>query len=208
MVQPAATTDYLANTSADGTGTNITGSVTVSAFEDGTGDCTISFTNANASAGYILAGSKVRGKGVYLYDPVYVIAEDTTSINANGPYQLTVDMKYQDDPAVAYSFAAFLLAFYKDPRLVLETITMYANKNDDNMSGFFYLEPGDRLSASETITGMNGEYFINGVEGEVLPGDIISFTWHVRDAGFDTFDFANWDSVEVDQAWDAGKWAF
>jgi hypothetical protein len=207
MVTPAATTDYLCNTASDGSGSNLTASTTVVA-TFGTGDVTLAFTNSSASDGYILAGSKVRGKGVYLYDPIGVTAEDTASIEDVGPHILTVDMKYQDNPDAAYGFAAFLLTLYQTPRLVVESVSFIANRNDTTMGAFFYLEPGDRLQIAEDMTGTRGEFFIQGVEGEILQGDIIRFTWFLRDAGYDMFSFANWDSVEVAELWDAGAWAF
>lgn len=209
MIDPVATTDFLANTLADGTGTNLTASFTFAAVDGifGTGDCNMLITNGSGSNGYLLAGSKVRGTGVYIDDPVDFTSEDTTSITTNGAYQLTIDQKYQDSINAAQSIAPFLLNLYKTPRLIVDSIKFCANSSDANMGAFFYLEPGDRIQISEDVTGIDGQYFIQGIEAEILPGDIIFYTWYIKDAGFDTYTFCRWDGVAATDGWDVGLWA-
>jgi hypothetical protein len=209
MIAPEATTDFLANTLANGGGTNLTPSFTFAAVGGvfGTGDCQMLITNNSASNGYLLAGSKVRGTGVYIDDPADTVSEDTTSITANGAYELTIDQKYQDSINTAQSIAPFMLNLYKTPRLVVDSVKYCANSNDVNMAAFFYLEPGDRIAISEDVTGIDSQFFIQGKEAEILPGDIIFYTFYIKDAGLDTFTFCRWDGVAATDGWDVGVWA-
>lgn len=187
MITPVATTDWLANTAANGSGTNLTASFAVSA-TFGTGDCTLTFTNNSASNGYILAGSKVRGTGVYIDDPIDVIVTDTAGIASEGQYQLAIDQKYAS-VASAQAFAPYLLSQYAVSRIDAESYSMCANYSDENMRGFFWLNCGDRVSLAEDVTATDSDYFIQGMEAEIQPGDIVMFTWYVKDAGFDVQDF-------------------
>ena len=201
MQAPVATTDYLMFANSDGTGTNLTANLTVTPTY-GTADVAYSLTNSGAN-GYVTKLNAV-GKGVYTPDPVDYVAEDATSINLVGPQLLTIDQKYQDNPTAITGVASVVLSQHKDPRMTADKAMFYANRNSTLMNAFILFEPGDRVNIIEDVTSTNNDYFINGLEAVIKPGGLVRFTWYLKDAGFDTFDFGQWD---VDN-WDAGTWAF
>jgi hypothetical protein len=102
MVPPVVTTDYTASSADDG-GVNKNAQLTVTAVF---GTEAVEFTLANSDTAAIwVTKLQVRGKGIYLYDPVQLLYEDTTSQATHGILPLSVDMKYQDDPVITDSLA-------------------------------------------------------------------------------------------------------
>lgn len=205
MVTPVANTHYQMFANIDGTGTDLTANLSVvPAF--GTTNFFHTITNTGITGGYITKFIAV-GKGIYWDDSVDYIVQDDASILKNGVSQLNLDLKYQDDPIVAESFANVLLNQYKDPRTNTKSITESVNKSTSTANAFLYLEPGDRIHHTEIMGGVNADFYIQGVKFAVVPGedsDIIAFTWYLKDAGFDTFSFGAWDT----DLWDTGLWGF
>lgn len=179
MVAPEATTDYLFNSKADGTGTNLTANLSVTAVYGSEG-VEYTLTN-NGSAGYVTK-LQARGKGIYIYDPIQYISEDTTSINSYGYMPLTVEMKYQDNPYEAITVADTILQQDKDPRTVVDTINLFANYNELLMFAFLYLDIGDLIHVKENQTGIDNFYYIQAVEFSIQAGGVIKYSWTVKDA--------------------------
>jgi hypothetical protein len=196
MVTPVATTHYKGFVNRDGTGTEITNDLTVTAYF-GTGNFKYTIVNG-ATAGYITFCQAV-GKGIYTDIPAEYYIEDATSIALHGDYPLVVDMKYQDDPSVANRWALVSLFQYKNLRTSINEVTFIANKQGSFLNAFLYLEPGDRIRIKEDVSAVYGDFFIHAVKFRIEPGNIVYFTWILRAAGLDTFNFVKWtgDSTPV-----------
>jgi hypothetical protein len=197
MAAPVATTDYLMNTARNGSGTNITADLAVTPVY-GASEVTYTLENANGAIGYVTYLRAV-GRAIFTGDPVDYIAEDSTSIALVGPTQLTLDQKYQDDPTAIVGIATVILDQLKDARTIPDKVSFYANRSSLLMNSFMSIEPGNRVRISEEVSGTIADYFVNGVEYVISPGGFIRFTWHLRNAGFDTFVLSKWDTAE----WDA-----
>ena len=197
MIPPEITTDYLMNTQADGGGSNISANLTILA-EYGTGDVTYTFTNNNASTGYITL-LQARGTGIYIYDPVDYIVQDDASVAINGPYQLTMDMKYQDDPLALIVMAPLILDLYKTANVVVDQIFHPANNSHELMNALVFVEPGYRIHEEETVAGIVTDFFVQGVEMFIKPGGKIDYGWFVKDAVFDSYDVMVWDDFDWDE---------
>ena len=203
MVAPVATTDYTGNTASNGSGTDLTANFIVTPVY-GTGDVSYAVKNNSASNGY-LTKCNARGYGVYIYDPVDAIAEDAAGVLANGPSQLTMDLKYQNNPLNAIDFAGTYKNIYSVPRLVVMGAKFLATGNASLLSSFFYLEPGDRIHLKENVTGTDDDFFIQGVKFEIQPGGLVSFFWHLRNIGYDVFTIITWGT----STWDGTDvWGF
>jgi len=204
MINPVTTTDYLANSAADGSGTNLTANFSLSV-TFGTGDAEITVTNNGGSAGYLLSGSKLRGYGVYIDDPIDSIEEDTANIAQNGTNQLTLDCRYQADPLNTLSFSQALIDILATPRIDLSSVTFCANRSTAAMLAFMYAEIGMRIHVNETVNGIDGDFYIQNVKYTIQPGGLIYCTWILKNSGYDAYGFAVWDT----DAWDDGsKWGF
>ena len=203
LVTPIATTHYLMNSLQNGSGTNLTAYLNVM-FSSGSGKPIFTLTNTGAAGGWITKLQAV-GIGIYTPDPTTLIVKDDDSIAKYTLKDLTLDMKYQDDPNLLAPIGSFLLAQLKDPRREIENVNFEANRNKKILKAFIELEPGDRIRYIEDISGTDGEFFIQGVKFVIKPKGKIDFTWYLKDAGLDSYDFAVWD---ID-AWDDGStWGF
>jgi hypothetical protein len=182
---------YTANANEDGSGANLTGSLTVTPTY---GTSEVSFILV-ASVAMWVTSLKAIGKGIYLYDPLSVIFEDV-AVQAQGVKQITFDMRYQANPTNTEAFAEYTLGLDKDPHTTVDRAPMLANRNSLTMYGFLLLEPGTRAHFIEDQIGIDGDYFINGYEAEMFAGQYVIFSPVLKTAGASSFwiwDVSVWD---------------
>jgi hypothetical protein len=80
-------------------------------------------------------------------------------------------MIYQQDVNLANTVAAAILANLKDPRSKVRAVRFTAQWDSAAMMHALAREIGDRVSVSETISGLAAaEYFIHGIGFEIIPG--------------------------------------
>jgi hypothetical protein len=186
MVVPAATTDYLFNTAADGSGTDITANLTVTA-SYGTEGVNYSLENTHATlTGYVIK-LQARGKGIYTYDPMTLMLEDAASKVIHGTRILNLDLKYERNIETAYNFASVHLNQYKDPQTAVETVEFVANHDGYAMATFLGCDIGSKFSLYDDLSAVNGDYFINGIEFAIMPGKVIYCTWYPSSAANDVY---------------------
>lgn len=199
MVTPVATTDYLMNTAEDGSGTNITAYLTVTATYGANG-VDYALANSYGSAGYVTK-LQARGKGVYAFQPVTYSAEYSTGINAHGRRTLRVDMPYQDNPLVGVDFAQSILDAVKAIGLRVTSITYEANKSAALAAAFVGLNIGDRITLDLSDYGLSLDAFITRVEVDVSEGGLVTCTYGLLDealtlaGGYWTLDSASYSQL-------------
>lgn len=163
-----AGTDYVANTAADGSGTVITSSVSVvvSAFAS---SAKFTVTNTGLVDAY-LTTLQLRGKGVYDDAPVTLEASSVQDFER----PLSIDCAYQDDVYVAQAAADYYHAIYSSLTQQIEALAFMATVSDDALTRALRLEPGDRVTVTETVTGLvSVEARVTWVELEVLPRRLV-----------------------------------
>ena len=189
MVTPASTTDFLMNTSADGTGSNITSSFTCTAVFGANG-VQWTITNNGAVTGYVTK-LQCRGKGVYDYSRAILTANDSSSQTSFGDNVLTMDMSYQTDANIGQLSADYLLHLYKDLLTYVPTMSYIANRNDFLMTQAIQLDISDRIGVTEDVSGLESiiagssatvGYFINGVGYEIQNGHLLKVTYTLAPA--------------------------
>ena len=188
MVKPAATTDYTMFSATFGGGSNITSDLEVAAVFK-TDKVTLALTNNNASTGYINK-LQVRGRGIYKYDGSSAVSSDANSIAAYGKYSLKMDMNYNVDVAAAQTIADKLKSFYKDLATTASESYWHANRSRALMCAFLAFEPGTRVTITETMSEIDADYFINGVNYTITPGAnrwAIDFGWYIKPAAEEDF---------------------
>jgi hypothetical protein len=209
MVVPEETTDYLMSTVKGGGGTDLTTYLQIihpaTTGEYGTGDVIYTLKNTHGSLDGWVNKLQARGRGVYIYDAIDYTVEDSNSIELIGPQQLNLDMKYQVDPTIIADFATIVLSQYKDAKTIVDKATFVANMSAFLMMAFLHIEPGDRVHMPEEVSGIDTDFYVNGVEFEIRMGNLCTCTWYVRDAGLDTYDFAKWD---INLWGDGTTWGF
>lgn len=203
MVTPVANTDYWMDSVSGSDAKDLTANLAITVTY-GTEGAEYSFTNNGASTGYIYL--QARGKGIYIYDPVSKIYQDTTSINQHGTHSLSVDLKYQNDPRMAEVSGQLLLSHHANPRSTAKSATFYTS-NEDLATVFNKIDVGSKITIKESQTGINGDYFVNGWEAEVVAGgrnettgNLIQYRLFLKRSAEDTYFFAKWDTLGT---WDS-----
>ena len=127
MQTPVSGTDYVANTAADGSGTNVTTQLTVTA-SFGASGVRWTITNTGTSTVY-LTTLQARGRGIYDYARAYLEAAPA-SVSADQAHNiLTLTLPYGSDMNVAQSVADDLLDVYGTPRTRVQSVTLMASRN-------------------------------------------------------------------------------
>lgn len=149
MVTPVATTDFVANSQADGLGSNITANVSVSAtFYASHVVLTITNTHATLTAYFTLL--QVRGKGIY--DQAPVVSEDT---NVSYPSRsLTVDLPYQNNEATGRTIANVILNNYDSGDDRVTEVSYVGDRSASLMAAAVDSEPATPYTITETVTGL------------------------------------------------------
>jgi hypothetical protein len=186
MLAPG-TADYWMNANRDKTGADLTGSFNIGTPTFYSNNVIYNVTNTGTANGY--AYVQAQGTAVRVYDPVISFVSDASSIAIHGKHTLNLDMKLQDDPTVATAFITTMLNQFKDPVTRAEVLPYYANRSPELLAAFLYMDIGSRFTAVESVSGVSGDYFINGVDFTILPGEIIMFSWNVKSSSYDTFAF-------------------
>lgn len=185
LVDPVATTDYLANSLADGSGTNLTGSLTVTP-DHGCDATQLTISLGGGTSGY-LTKLQVRGKGLYPYAAQTVEARDATSIAKYGMRSLLIEMPYQGDINVGQAVADAYLERWKDPGPSALSVSFWAITTtllSHALGSGSISSINSCISISESVTtgGLEGAYFINGFRGRLVHGRYFYATWYLARA--------------------------
>lgn len=182
MVAPVATTDYLLNTAADGSGTNKTGDATVVATYSGQG-VSYAVTNGSVVDCYVTR-AVARGKSVTRTD---VTIEETVA-GSYGERTLVIDLPYGSSINTARNIAAYLSTYLSQPVARVRSVKFLANRSDAFLTAAITAEPGDQVAITEDATGLVSQLFnVQKIRLELQPGGLLWCTWHVVPAGLDAW---------------------
>ena len=185
VIAPASGTDWIANTAADGTGTNITTSVDVTHSTTSANSVTFNIQN-NAGVTAYITTLQVRGKALKDVTETVFSATSGSSQLAYGENDSRISMQYESNTgSFASEIANWILNITKNARYVVKQFTLASNSNSTLMTQSLAREPGDKITVAETVTGLAATgtagvqigYFINGVSMTVNSGGIINTTW-------------------------------
>lgn len=179
MISPAGTVDYQMWTNSDGTGTDLTSQLTVAATYEADG-VNYAVQNTGGTTAY-MTKLQARGYGIYAYNPLEYIAEDSASQTANGEYEQVIDQKYQITMDKARVSGDAVLDQYKNPRTVVNSVTFNANSSSELMLSFLNLDVGDLIRLKEAQSAVDGWYWIQSVQFVCKPGGVIYFTWGLKE---------------------------
>ena len=156
--------DYTFNAAEDGSGKDLTEQLTVTAVFGGN-SAAVTIANNGPNDGFVPPnGIKLRGIGLYDFEPVIADRSDSGSITAYGECPLGYDMPYQSDPSNAGDLALFILALNKTASVRAQKVTFVANWSDTEAEQAFHLEVSDRVSVTSAPSGLAAEpYFVNGL---------------------------------------------
>lgn len=164
---PAATTDYTANTQANGLGTDKTAQIFIdpNVLTDLTNQLRISVRNGDAGTVFLTL-LRARGTSVTRRQPIRIVSEDATSQAAYGKRTFPLESKLYPDTIVAKTYLDTALAKYKSPRAVL-AFAYKANLSSSHMTQALTRDVSERITlvanntaASGAQLGISAEFFI------------------------------------------------
>lgn len=148
-------TDYAGNAAADGSGANVTASLSVvtTAYA-----AAVQFvvTNSSGSDIFLVNTSGVpllqlRGKGIYDEAPV---SYDAASVQSYGERIAIVDLPYQDNGNTAQERATFLERQYRSLSAQVTSLTFSASTSSALLTQGVTREIGDVITITETMSGL------------------------------------------------------
>ena len=163
-IEPAATTDYTANTAADGNGSDRTGSVAIGFAGAGT-SARLVMENEHASDTIHVTLAKVRGRVLTEGQPLVLELRDEDSIADYGPRPYTVASELLGSVIEAQTYAQYILLLYAQPTRKAEVVV--------ELSG--HLGLAGTLELSDRVN-----YVSRGIAGDMY----IESIGHVLQAGF------------------------
>lgn len=160
IISPISGVDYTANSASDGSGTDLTSSVSVTATRMGTRAMLV-IANGSGSTAYI---TLLRLRGVAVYEKAAVdVFYPTNPGTVTNPRSMVMDMPWQQNPNIAADITAiygpFLAGLHPFPTISLE----------NNFSKQFGIELFDLVTFTSYKLGVTGVAFrVGGIEHETL----------------------------------------
>jgi hypothetical protein len=178
MQAPVATTDYLANTAADGSGTNKTTDVVVTATYYG--DTVYYSILNNATTPVYITFLQARGYGIYYGNSIESTKEDAASQADYGYFPFQFDMKYQKNAYLADMYGQAVIEEYKFPKSRITKMNYLANLNKNHLVSFLMLTIGSLILGTEDRSGISNHYYITDRAFTIKQGGIIHVEYGIK----------------------------
>ena len=186
MIEPRETTDYTANAQEDGGGADKSAQLSVTASYGAEAVEYTALTNSDSSPIFITKLQAV-GKGIFDYQPVDSIREDTASQAIHGTIPLQANFKYEPDPLIAEGYGDVVLSETTSDDVVVNRISLSANYDGMTMYGFLAMEPGSRFATEEDQTAVDQDFFMQGYEATIINKNMVDWTIIPRAADLQSF---------------------
>lgn len=166
-------THWDANTSSDGTGTDVGADIALVETQKGQA-VELAFTNNGSDGAYLVAPTAPPGGETGVTALVYgkllqehnftMVVEDTTSRDAYGPRSFELTARFQSRPQQVLSYANAIVAWYKDP---IPTPVSFAIKGEIDATNRLWavkLKLSDRITLASTRLSFDTDFFINRID--------------------------------------------
>ena len=165
-----ADTDYkMSSVSGDG-GNNLNAYLSAS-IDDGGNTVAVTVENTGSVTGYINK-LQVRADAILQYDPMEI---EKTSDAADRRFDF--DLPYQDDFYVGDDFAVYIHSVVSTEFSTVDKVWFYADANATLMSYALDVDIGDKVSLTETATGISAEYYVNHITYTIERGTLLRVAW-------------------------------
>ena len=178
----AVTTDMLANTAADGSGTNVSASIGI-AVSKSSETMEITLTNNTSATAYVTK-LQARGTAITADDPASIKQEDATSKTAFGNRTWPSRTKFIPDTGEALDWADYNLSVYKDPTAVLQ-LSYWANRDTNAINEMLDRDISERVTvvaANTADLSINRDFFIEAVRHQISANRLHQVTYLLSDA--------------------------
>ena len=181
---PVATTDYVANSASDGSGTSKTAQVTAAIVSSSSGGAVLQFTNLDSSAVFLMAGgsTKLRAYPLQAGGEVNAVKYAVLSPVITGQ-KLTRDFEFNQSVDEVSGWASWQrVRGAIRPRPVVTIVP----DTDALMAIVLGAEIGKKVILTDTaapwLTQVNGTYFVEGIDMEYGGAALVKATWRLFDA--------------------------
>jgi len=161
---PAATTDILANTASDGTGTNLTADITIAAPYKLAERMAIQLTNSATGSDVYLTKIQARGTEATTNNPVIVRSIDTTSQTTYGERKYAAKTPWFPNTTEAQAWCDYQASIYASP-LEVVTLTVAADVAA-HLTTLSALDISDRITVvanNAAGMGISADYFVEAI---------------------------------------------
>lgn len=162
-VDPVATTDFVANSASDGSGTNITTGISI-ALTGFAETAKLIITNTSGRKAFITM-LRLRGKPATVTSQVLQKYEDNVSIERYGKKVLEVNNDFIDDNSFAYYLARTIVNKYKDP---LKRVRIL-------IRGMPQLQLKDKVNVYDRDLNTYKAYRVMGIQGVYNLGEFLQY---------------------------------
>lgn len=160
-------TNIALNAAADGSGASMNADLVIVSQVLGGNSYRLEVRNDHATdTGYLwltaTEGFRITGLGIYHYQPVTIERRDNDSVRERGPRVLEINLGYESDGAVAAEVAEYYLELYGVEQPIPSSLEIVGNTSSTMMRYALGLQPGDKISLGEPMTGLSPawSYFI------------------------------------------------
>lgn len=168
---PVMTTDYLMNLLENGTGTNVSANLTVTATY--WGDVVdYEVTNNYTQLAYVTK-LNARGYGIYYDSSIQSEILDDDSIEQYGESTITIDQRYQKDVYRGLAYARTVVEQNKIPKSSIRSAKFLANLNKEHMRACLYFDVGNLIKVYDARSEMSKYYYIFSRKFTITLGGII-----------------------------------
>jgi len=176
-----------------GTAIDLSASLTVSGTY-GAGDAELTLTNGGTVDGYVVGGTAtpgivLQGDPIYIGDTITQIVDIATEgLEYYGHIELTLDQKYQSDPARSLTQTQILANRYSERVNTVQSIDFCANASNVLAGLYMLCDVGSKIPLKYEGAGVDDYYFIQGIK--VTQKDNATFIHMVvKPAGYDNYVF-------------------
>jgi hypothetical protein len=186
MVQPAATTDWTANTAEDGSGSDVTADVSIAATYFGS-RAMIAITNNGTVSAFVRGpggadGLQARGRGLFRYRAVSSRGIDQDSIDDHDrrPLPSPLLMPYQNDRNIGQGLAQFLAHVYGSGVNLPSKVKPLTHADHQLEREAITLDVGDRIAVP--VAGESVDVYIHALECELSLAGYLRVAWTIAPA--------------------------
>lgn len=143
---------------------------------------TLTAVSAASVAGVIpIGGLQIRGRSIINRGEIVSRAEDAASIATHGTLAVPVDLPYQSSQELGVAAANYLLLVHGDenPRALTRVVLP---DTAARLTQVLTRDIGDRVTIQESMTAVNDDHFIHGIELEGLPFGWLKATYTLAPA--------------------------
>jgi len=140
----------------------------------------VTLENTGSAKGYVNK-LEIVGRGIYTDYPIEIVVE-----SGAGDKEFSFDLPYQDNYYRGVDFITAVHKFVSANVSDVDSLWFYADFDTTLMGYALALDIGDRITLTETATGLSQEYFINWVEFTIERG-MLKVAWGVVSTGITQF---------------------